>query len=81
MGIDIKEEVGSVKTVADFEKVLSIFKEKYPEKYAIREAAGEFDRFRKTLLGYVEPKVEKPEETPVEAKVEKPEDTPKKLKK
>lgn len=51
--IDVKEEYGraSVKTVQEFDEVLESFKKRNPEKYAIKMASGEFDRFRATLLG------------------------------
>lgn len=49
MAINVKEEIGSVSTLKEFEKVLGIFKEKYPEKYAVREASGDFDRQAKSL--------------------------------
>lgn len=51
--IDVKEEVQrtSVKTVQEFDELLENFKKRNPEKYAIKMASGEFDRFRATLLG------------------------------
>lgn len=49
--IDVKEEVErtSVQTVQEFDALLEKFKKTNPEKYAIKMANGEFDRFRATL--------------------------------
>jgi uncharacterized short protein YbdD (DUF466 family) len=49
--IDVKEEVErtSVQTVQEFDALLEKFKKTNPEKYAIKMASGEFDRFRATL--------------------------------
>lgn len=49
--IDVKEEYGrtSVKTVQEFDVLLEQFAKSNPEKYAIKMASGEFDRFRATL--------------------------------
>jgi Cft2 family RNA processing exonuclease len=51
--IDVKEEVErtSVQTVQEFDELLEKFQKTNPEKYAIKMANGEFDRFRATLLG------------------------------
>lgn len=51
--IDVKEESNrtSVKTVQEFDALLEQFAKSNPEKYAIKMANGEFEKFRKTLSG------------------------------
>jgi len=53
---DVRDNQGSVQTVAEFDELLERYKAQSPEKYAAKLASGEFDRFRKTLVDYVEPK-------------------------
>ena len=74
MSIDIKQEVGSVQTVEEFDAVLTIFKEKNPAKFALKEANGEFLKFRRTLIGYnpdTDPEVIAQREAEAEAEKEK----------
>ena len=58
-----KIKVGEIKpmqTVEEFDSFLETYKAKNPQKFAAKEANGEFNRYRKTLTGYVPPKVEEP---------------------
>ena len=74
MSIDIKQEVGSVQTVEEFDAVLTIFKKKNPAKFALKEANGEFLKFRRTLIGYnpdTDPEVIAQREAEAKAEAEK----------
>ena len=78
-----KIKVGEIKprqTVEEFDSFLETYKAKNPQKFAAKEANGEFNKYRKTLVGYIPPKVEelKVEEPKVEEpKFERPKGRPK----
>lgn len=50
---NVLEPIVSVHTVKEFDKLLEVYKLKNPEKYALKEASGEFDKFRQGLKGKV----------------------------
>lgn len=51
---NVRETQGSVQTVAEFDELLKRYEKQSPADYAKKVANGEFDRFRKTLVDYVE---------------------------
>lgn len=67
-------EIGSVKTVEEFDILLEKYKVQNPEKYAVKEASGEFTAFRNSLPSVGKKTVESPkvEETKEEEKAEAP---------
>ena len=68
--IEIKRgEIKPQQTVEEFDALLEAYKAKNPQKYAVKKAKGEFDKYRKTLAGYVPPEVE---EKKVEGKIGRP---------
>lgn len=55
MSTNVIETQPSVKTVQEFDVVLAKYAKQNPVKHAIKLASGEYEKIRKTLLGYVAP--------------------------
>lgn len=61
-------QVPTVTTVEEFDALLEKHKKDYPLQHARQEAAGDYEKFRKTLIGYVPPEVEPKEPKPKKEK-------------